>query len=744
MITKMFKLSCFLFIAIMVSGCSDDIDDKLPLIARFSASPTSGVAPLSVNFDASGSISSGGTITAYNWDFGDGQVATGKDVDHVYASPGTYDVSLVVNDDNNKTNQITKTSLIFVQEQNGSNNTINVRVSNSNDDAEEKEDGSVSLTSTDLELVTDQVSQHVGIRFRNVSIPTGSIITKATIQFTTDETDTEATSLIIRGHDVDDSWVFRSVGNDISDRAVTSSSVNWSPSEWDTKHASESDQQTPDISSVLQEIVERQNWSEGNSIAVIISGTGQRTAEAYDGEPEMAALLTVDYRSGVTPPDQNKRPVAAFSASPVSGIAQLDVAFDGTQSTDPDGSISLYEWNFGDGQTATGKNVNHTYTNTGTYSVTLKVTDNENATDTLTKTDLISVNSQVNNYDILEKGPYLIYPGINTQMQLLWQLDRSKPATIKWGTDTSYSSGSFVSTEYGSYHQHKHTITNLVPGTQYFYSITLDNGMVKGSFFAAPDTTSNKVKLLAYGDTRTNEDSHNSVMSSISSEPAEYKTLLLHSGDWVNNGDSESDWMGFFGHSNNGRTYKGIMDTQAAIPIHGVQGNHDTGGYYKKYWPYPYHDEHYWSFDYGPVHIVVVDQYSSDYKKAQMDWLKNDLATTQKEWKIVMFHEPGWSAGGHGNDSFVQQTIQPILVNNNVDLVLCGHNHYYARAEVNGIFHITCGGGGAPLYSPQNNPNVQVKEKTLGYCKISVDGKTMEFDVVNEKGILIDSIVVSH
>ena len=79
----------------------------------------------------------------------------------------------------------------------------------------------------------------------------------------------------------------------------------------------------------------------------------------------------------------NKPPVAAFTATP----ADLVVAFDGTASTDPDGTVASYSWDFGDGPVAgTGATTSHTYAAAGAYQVKLTVTDNGGATNSLTKT----------------------------------------------------------------------------------------------------------------------------------------------------------------------------------------------------------------------------------------------------------------------------------------------------------------------------------------------------------------------
>ena len=80
----------------------------------------------------------------------------------------------------------------------------------------------------------------------------------------------------------------------------------------------------------------------------------------------------------------NQPPVARATATPTSGNAPLAVAFDGSTSSDPDGSIASYAWSFGDGGSATGAATNHTYQTAGTYTAALTVTDNQGATHSTT------------------------------------------------------------------------------------------------------------------------------------------------------------------------------------------------------------------------------------------------------------------------------------------------------------------------------------------------------------------------
>ncbi len=346
----------------------------------------------------------------------------------------------------------------------------------------------------------------------------------------------------------------------------------------------------------------------------------------------------------------------------------------------------------------------------------------------------------------IKKGPYLIYDGNNTQMMVLWQLPTTQSCTLAWGTDTSYSTGSTGTTEYGTDHQHKYTITSLTPGTKYYYRVTTPSIILTGSFRTAPAADATNVKFLAYGDTRTNAGSHAAIASAVNStytSDPDYQTMMLLSGDWVND-DAETNWASEYFN----RAYDSALQMQANIPIMGCMGNHEGGAiYYTKYWPYPYVTANkYWSFDYGPAHIAVVDQYTTYIVgSAQHTWLTNDLASSTKPWKIIVLHQPGWCAGGtHGNDTTVQTVIQPLCQQYGVQIVFGGHNHYYSRADVNGVQHVTTGSGGAPFYTAAAHwPNVEVyMTNALEFCKVNIDGNSLLCEAVKPDGTLIDKFYV--
>ena len=86
----------------------------------------------------------------------------------------------------------------------------------------------------------------------------------------------------------------------------------------------------------------------------------------------------------------NEAPLALFTASTLSGTAPLSVSFSAILSSDSDGIIVAFDWDFGDGSSGSGESVSHTYTTAGTRSVVLRVTDDDGARATASKT--ITVN----------------------------------------------------------------------------------------------------------------------------------------------------------------------------------------------------------------------------------------------------------------------------------------------------------------------------------------------------------------
>jgi subtilisin-like proprotein convertase family protein len=163
--------------------------------------------------------------------------------------------------------------------------TVDKRVISSADDAEQVEStGTTIINSTALELLYIGSQQQIGLRYQAVVIPKGALITSAYLEFTASVTSATAVNLNIYGEANDNTVAYvAAVGNNnISARPRTFANTAWTLGAWTSGTA----YQSPSITSVVQEIINRDNWASNNAMAFIldnVSSTNIRTALSFDG-----------------------------------------------------------------------------------------------------------------------------------------------------------------------------------------------------------------------------------------------------------------------------------------------------------------------------------------------------------------------------------------------------------------------------------------------------------------------------
>ena len=126
------------------------------------------------------------------------------------------------------------------------------------------------------------------------------------------------------------------------------------------------------------------------TVQIEVVGTGQSALDLYGTSLLDSDLIPIAHsvEDGEFYTDY---PRAVFTYEPAEPIVGQEVSFDASGSYDPYGSITSYDWDFGDGETGTGVTTAYTYTAADTYSVTLTVTDDEGLTDTETHIILVAI-----------------------------------------------------------------------------------------------------------------------------------------------------------------------------------------------------------------------------------------------------------------------------------------------------------------------------------------------------------------
>lgn len=175
--------------------------------------------------------------------------------------------------------------------------TSSYKISSNDDDVEESQYGAIEFRSSDLELVDEFNNQIIGLRFTNIAIPKNTEIVSAYLQFTTDEATAGLCNLNISGELIANAKAFENTDTNVSTRNRTTNNIKWSPQAWNTLNERAEAQKSPNISSVIQEIINLDQWNTNNALVLVITGEGTRIAISHDNNPDLATTLIIETRT---------------------------------------------------------------------------------------------------------------------------------------------------------------------------------------------------------------------------------------------------------------------------------------------------------------------------------------------------------------------------------------------------------------------------------------------------------------
>jgi hypothetical protein len=201
-----------------------------------------------------------------------------------------------------------------------------------------------------------------------------------------------------------------------------------------------------------------------------------------------------------------------------------------------------------------------------------------------------------------------------------------------------------------------------------------------------PATAASGFAFAVAGDSRHNPEVFGRLLAAVARSGSEF---LVHTGDLVDKG-SEEQWQIFE------QSIAGF-----SLPFYPVPGNHDAlGGELDGYLAHSRAPAAHYSFDRGPVHLVMADTHNGGVSAAELAWLRDDLSSSDQPVKMVFMHHPPFDPDGtdhimaYGNDAMME-----LMDELDVDYVFAGHIHAYAKGERDDVTYYITGGGGAPLYA---------------------------------------------
>lgn len=250
---------------------------------------------------------------------------------------------------------------------------------------------------------------------------------------------------------------------------------------------------------------------------------------------------------------------------------------------------------------------------------------------------------------------------------------------------TSSTTGSFIS--------HKVLVEGLTPGTAYKYRVGSDGNWSDAGYFTTEGEQEKNFHFLYLTDSQGSNSQDYTVWADTLNQATQRfpdSKFLLMTGDQVDAGALESQWLDYFG-----KPQKLLMNLPLMAAVGNHEGPYNDNYYYHFHYPNNSIDDplppgSVYAYDYGDAHIMVLntmdmgwdDRQKASFKQ-EIEWLKHEVARTDKKWKIVAFHKAIYSVGNHALDSDIlelREMLYPVFDELGIDVVLQGHDHTFMRS----------------------------------------------------------------
>lgn len=261
-------------------------------------------------------------------------------------------------------------------------------------------------------------------------------------------------------------------------------------------------------------------------------------------------------------------------------------------------------------------------------------------------------------------------------------------------------------------HYHSAVFRDLQPDTLYAYRVEGADGRWSEWFQVRTAPLEGPVTFLYLGDAQNGILSHWSRTIRAAYAAAPEARFIIHAGDLVNTGSRDYEWAEWF---------KAVGFIHGMVPAVPVAGNHEysrvtadrgeqrraLSQLWRPQWRLPVvadlaEDLRETAYDIRnseDLHVFVLDTMGGDLA-AQAAWLDRALAASDARWRVATFHHPVFSSGAERDDVRRREILLPVLQRHDVDLVLQGHDHTYARGGMIQTPERVSGPGGPESVGP--------------------------------------------
>jgi acid phosphatase type 7 len=366
------------------------------------------------------------------------------------------------------------------------------------------------------------------------------------------------------------------------------------------------------------------------------------------------------------------------------------------------------------------------------------------------------------------------YPSsaVPDQIMLTWSSDPSTGVDIQWRTDTTVTNGvvkyritgsteefTSVAEKYKledrvlltdhSVNRFTAGLRELKAGTRYEYLILPQKNYSENQTFTTP-AADNKFTYIWFGDSHHSPKFGELIRAAEKRHPE--TAFYSIAGDIVSDGLFRNQWDDIFDFSKEVINHKPLMV---------VPGNHDNRSglgalMFRELFSYPLNGpegvekEQTYSFTYKNALFLMIDATSSI--DAQTEWIEQQLAGSDADWKFAMFHFPPYSSDGGYPE--IRKKWCTIFDKYHVDIVMSGHVHNYLRTKpMNNEKPVSSPAAGTiyliSIGIPDNDPQArlpfaesQVSGEML-YQKMTINGNRLDYKAMNIDGIIRDHLTIT-